>query len=116
MGFSRITNSRHSRHDPATAIKERRDTAADILGRTATKVRRGSKTASKLISHGGSGVADRLDVAADRVGATHHHGPYGYLRGHPLRLILFATVLVAIVGLLAARRNMAGYDDDLMDD
>lgn len=115
MGFTKTLNhTKETAQEKANAIytgvDQRRDAAAGLLSRNASRLRRGSKRASRIIESGGSQVADRLDGAAERVGHK-HSGPIGYITGHPLRLLFAAGFVAAIVALLLTRRTMAGYDE-----
>jgi hypothetical protein len=116
MGFTKTLNhTKESAQETAHAIYDgvdsRRDAAAGLLSRNASRLRKGSKRASRMLEQGGSQVADRMDGVAERVGHK-HRGPIGYITGHPLRLFFAAGLIAALVAILLTRRSMAGYEDD----
>lgn len=101
MGLTKtLTKSRDT-------IDHSRDTAAGLLSRTATRVRDGSKRASRVIDHGGTRAAEKLQGAAERVGRDDR----SYVRRHPGRLLLIFGLLAGGIAVFLIRRASASYED-----
>ncbi len=92
-------------------IDHSRDTAAGLLSRTATRVRHGSRRASRVIDHGGTRAADTLETAAERVS----RDDQSFVRRNPARLLLVFGVIAAVLAVFMVKRA-PGHRDDADDE
>ena len=92
-------------------IDHSRDTTAGLLSRTATRVRHGSRRASRVIDHGGPRAADTLEKTAERMSRDDR----SFVRRSPARLLLLFGVLAAVLAVFMVKRT-PGHRDDADDE
>ena len=93
--------ARSARDAVTTGVEETRTVAAEVLDSIGSGVRRQTGRAGRATEKTGARIGDTLEQRADRIRGQPTHSLLGYLRRHPMQVLLLFGLMTGVVALIA---------------
>ena len=93
--------ARDARDTVTTGVEETRTAAAEILEAVGEGVRRQTGRAGRTTEKTGARIGDTLERNAERIRGGPDRSLFGYLRRHPLQVLLLFGLMTGVVALIA---------------
>jgi hypothetical protein len=93
--------ARNARDTVTTGVEETRTAAAEILEAIGGGVRRQTGRAGRTTEKTGARIGDTLEHSAGRVRGRPRRSLFGYLRRHPIQVLLLFGLMTGVVALIA---------------